>query len=385
MRIGQYSDSFLPVVDGVGRVVASYADTLGKMGHEVTVFAPKADMGDVNGFPFHITTYHTVRMPFHLPYRLGFPQLDIQFERLQKDILLDIVHFHSPFMTGYAAAHVAHKRGLPLIGSFHSKYYDDFTQTLKIDRLARTGVKVIVDLYAQCDEVWAVSNATAETLISYGYHGPITVMPNGTELRALDPSVLPSLRERYQIVPDVPLLLYVGQMNWKKNIRLILDAAMRLKQSGFAFRLLLFGQGPHSEEISETVDQLGLHSCVALPGHIQSVRELDGLYALASLFVFPSLYDNAPMVVREAAAMGTPAVLIDGSSSAEVVQPGANGFICANTPESLAKAIRGALADPDALQRAGEAARQSIPVPWTQLMEQVVQRYETILSKHKAH
>lgn len=384
MRIGQYSDSFLPVVDGVGRVVASYADTLGKMGHEVTVFAPSADMGDLRQFPFSVTTYRTVQMPFRMPYRLGFPQLDIQFERMQKDIPLDIVHFHSPFMTGYACAHVARKRGLPLIGSFHSKYYDDLAQTLKIDALARTGVKFIVDLYEQCDEVWAVSSATAETLISYGYHGPIAVMPNGTELRALDDTVLPALCERYHIVPEVPVLLYVGQMNWKKNIRLILDAAVLLKQRGFSFQLLLFGQGPHSEEIAETVDCLGLRDCTALPGHIQSVRDLDGLYTLASLFVFPSLYDNAPMVVREAAAMGTPAVLIEGSSSAEVVQSGVNGFICENTPESLSAVIRGALANPDALRAAGDAAYQTIPVPWTRLMEQVVQRYETILSQHKA-
>ena len=37
LKIGQFSDTFLPVVDGVGRVVQAYAETLTAMGHQVTV------------------------------------------------------------------------------------------------------------------------------------------------------------------------------------------------------------------------------------------------------------------------------------------------------------------------------------------------------------
>ena len=47
----------------------------------------------------------------------------------------------------------------------------------------------------------------------------------------------------------------------------------------------------------------------------------------AIAFTFPSLYDNAPMVVREAAVMGTPAVLVAGSDAAEIIHDGANGFV----------------------------------------------------------
>ena len=40
LRIGQFTDTFLPIVDGVGRVALAYAETLSHIGHEVTVSAP---------------------------------------------------------------------------------------------------------------------------------------------------------------------------------------------------------------------------------------------------------------------------------------------------------------------------------------------------------
>ncbi len=55
----------------------------------------------------------------------------------------------------------------------------------------------------------------------------------------------------------------------------------------------------------------------------------------------PSLYDNAPMVVREAAALNTPSLLIRGSSAAEVVQDGENGLLAENTTEDVAARLPG--------------------------------------------
>lgn len=380
MRIGQFTDSFLPIVDGVGRVVASYARTLGQMGHEVTVFAPQADMGDLTGQPFDVVTYNAFPMPGKMPYRIGFPALDIPFEKKLSALSLDVIHVHSPFMAGHAGLHMAKKHRLPVVGSFHSKYYDDFSQTLKVEALAKGGVKLVVDFYAQCDEAWAVSGSTAETLREYGYKDEVVVMPNGTDVRTLDETVLPELTRRYALEPGVPVLLYVGQLNWKKNIRRILEAVKLLKERGVKLRLLLAGQGPHREEIEEEGRAMGIDDRMTFVGHLQQTRELDGLYSLASLFVFPSLYDNAPMVLREAAAMGTPAVLIEGSHSAEGVTDGINGLTCRDEAGSLADAIAGGLADPERLKRIGQAARETIPVPWQLLMQQVADRYERLVA-----
>lgn len=379
MRIGQFSDSFLPIVDGVGRVVFSYAETLGQMGHASYVFAPKADMGYLGGYHFHVVDYNTVSMPGKLPYRVGLPALDARFEKRLKSTALDIVHVHDPFMLGYSGLKAAKKQGIPIVGTFHSKYYDDFSQVLRLESLARIGVKQVVEFYEQMDEVWAVSEASGQTLKEYGYSGDIVVMENGTELRALDASVLPELRAKFCLADEEAVLLYVGQMNWKKNIERVLEAAKLLLEAGQRFRLILAGQGPHREEIAQRAGQLNLGEIVTFAGHVTSTRELDGLYSLAKLLVFPSLYDNAPMVLREAAAMGTPAVLIQGSHAAECVVDGENGLTCEDNAASLARAISRGLGDETVRKQIGERARDTIPVPWTVLLQKVVERYEALV------
>ncbi len=383
MRIGFFSDSFLPVVDGVGRVVHSYVETLGSMGHAVYAFAPRTDFKNPSGSHFQIVNYNTVRMPGRMPYRVGVPQLDIHFEKQVRNIDLDIIHLHSPFMLGFSGLRLAKKRGIPAVATFHSKYYDDFMQVLKVDTLARMGIRQVVEFYRQCDEVWAVNEATGHTLGEYGFRGKVIPMPNGTEIRALDESVLPSLRKKYALKPDEPMLLFVGQLNWKKNIRRTLEALQLLAKEGVPFKLLLVGQGAHREEIEAASEAMGLFDRVVFTGHIQNTRELDGLYALAKLLVFPSLYDNAPMVLREAAVMGTPAVLIRGSNAAEGVTDGINGLTCLDNAESLADAIRKGISDEAFRQAIGKAAQNTIPVPWTAIVERALCRYQDLIDVKK--
>ncbi len=384
MRIGQYSDSFLPIVDGVCRVVFSYAQTLGQMGHEVYAFAPMDEMGYLGDYPFQVIDYNTMAMPGKMPYRIGLPQLDVQFEKKTKMTQMDIVHAHSPFMMGHAGLKVAKKRGLPIVATFHSKFYDDFKQTLKSEALARTATKKVVHFFEQCDEVWAVSDASGQTLKEYGFQGEVITMENGTEIRPLDETVLPELRARYALEDGVPMLLYVGQINWKKNLLRTLEGAKALKDRGVPFRLLLAGQGPHREEIEAKAAEFGLNEQVSFIGHITTTRDLDGLYALADFFVFPSLYDNAPMVLREAAAVGTPALLIEGSNAAECVRNGVNGLTCRDDGDSIADALQAGLKDAELRARLGQAARETIPVPWTRLMSQVLERYQRLIDLKKA-
>ena len=57
MKIGQFSDSFLPIVDGVGRVVYNYATALSRCGEECYVIAPMADTGYRGGYPFELVDF----------------------------------------------------------------------------------------------------------------------------------------------------------------------------------------------------------------------------------------------------------------------------------------------------------------------------------------
>ena len=371
MRIAQFSDSFLPIMDGVGNVVYQYAVNLGQKGHECYVVAPQTNTGYRGNFPFELIDYVGMPVPLLKNYKVGMPALDMHCQNRLNMIQADVVHVHTPFIAGQAGVTFAQKHGCPIVGSFHSKYYDDFKQVMGFELLADAGVKLVVNFYEKCDEVWAVSESSAQTLRDYGYSGDIRVMPNGTDVHPVDDGDVAAARERFGL-DDAPVLLFVGQINWKKNLRCILEACARLDRP---YRLLLAGQGPHEKEVRHLADELGIAGRVSFTGHITDSKLLNALYRAAALFVFPSQYDTSGLVVREAAAMRTPSVVVRGSSAAECVRDGENGFLCEDDPADLARVIDGALSDGDRLARVGEAALATIPIPWSQLVDDVVSRY----------
>jgi len=383
MYIGQFGDSFWPVVDGVGRVMYSYAETLTQMGHRVTTAAPRYNKELPEDCNFVFLTYRGVPIPRAKPYRMAFPGLDILYRHRMSPMRFDIAHAHSPFMAGMEALRVARKQVIPLVGTFHSKFYDDFLKITGSQTAATMAKKWVVSYFRRCDEVWAVNEGTAQVLRDYGFDGEIIIMPNGVSVRPPDMSAVADAKRQFAIA-DGPVLLYVGQINWKKNVRLILEACAGLKSEGRKFQLVLAGQGPDEHAIAELVHMLGLAPVTVFAGHVTDYRLLSGLYAWADLFLFPSLYDNAPMVLREAAAMGTPAVLVRGSDAADVIAEGENGFLCENDVDSLKGVIAKALDNPN-LREIGRRASETIPVDWPVILRQVIHRYERLIERGPKH
>ena len=382
MKIGEFSDSFLPIVDGVGRVVYNYCETIAKKGYECTAIVPLDKFGYRGRFPFEIIDYYSRSLPLLPQYDAGMPAFDLHYNARLKMTDFDIVHVHTAFIAGNEGIKYAKDRNIPLIGTFHSKYYDDFLQITGSRYMAELGTDMIVRFYDHCDEVWAVSESSAETLKSYGYKGHIEVMPNGMMVKELDPSWAGLAKEHFGINDD-PCLLYVGQMNWKKNILKILEAAAMLKKDGVKFNLIMAGKGPHEDEINAKIKELGIDDITHVVGHILREDLLSGLYMLADLFVFPSLYDNGPMVVREAANAGTPSIVTGGSSSAEGIDDGVNGFYCEDNSESIYRVAKSALSDLPKTRKIGLQAKDTIPVAWDEIIDDVIDRYELIINRYK--
>ena len=177
------------------------------------------------------------------------------------------------------------------------------------------------------------------------------------------------------------MLLFVGQHNYKKNLHGVLGACALLKQQGQPFQLVCAGNGPDFDAIVREARDIGIGGDTQFMGHMSDRAELMALYHRADLLVFPSLYDNAPMVLREAAAMGTPGVLVKNSCAAEGVMDGVNGYISPNeTAESIAQTILRAL---PTTGRVGLEAQKTIPVSWNSIMEKVVQEYERLIAGRK--
>ena len=155
-----------------------------------------------------------------------------------------------------------------------------------------------------------------------------------------------------------------------------------LRKQGQPFHLVTAGNGPDFDAIVQEAKDLGIADACTFEGFVSDRSKLMSLYRCADLLVFPSVYDNAPMVLREAATMSTPGVLVKGSCAAEGVTDEVNGFICEDeSPEAIAKTILRALPQ---LKTVGEKARQTIPVHWMDIMPQVVAEYERLIGERKS-
>jgi len=378
MRIALCSDSFLPIVDGVGRVVYQYASHLAREGHECYVITPFQDAGFRGRFPFELVDFLSVKVPSAPQYETGIAVFDLHYAERLSRIKLDLVHVHTPGFAGVEGVRLAGRLKIPLIGTFHSKYYDDFLRVTHSDVLASLGSRSVADFYARCDEVWTVSENAAETLHSYGYKGPIAIVPNGSEMRLPDPAFLHAAKAAYSL-GDHPVLLYVGQIDFKKNLPRIIEAVARMKEHGHRVQLVFAGQGRDRLTLERMCHEAGLEE-VVFTGHIEDRDILDGLYMAAELFVFPSLYDTAGLVVREAAAMGTPSVVVRGTAPAEVIRNGDNGLICEDSTESLCRSLEHYLYEmsASARERMKRQAQKTIPRPWELVMQEVEERYRAV-------
>ena len=246
---------------------------------------------------------------------------------------------------------------------------------------------MVVAFFNKCDSVWACSESTAETLRSYGYKKDIFVCENGAEIDAAgDPAKLGKYgAARFSLGRDRHILLFTGSLIWQKNLKCVLDTFRLLcSRDPDKYTLVIAGSGNHeaavkayAEKLSFTPEQL------IFTGRINDRRLLSALYAAADLFFFPSIYDNAPLVLREAAMMETPTLLAEGSNSAEAVTDGFNGFTAGNDPRLMAQKIEEIIDNKELLAAAGKNARETIPVSWEKIIPNVYDKYAEIIYNKK--
>jgi glycosyltransferase involved in cell wall biosynthesis len=145
----------------------------------------------------------------------------------------------------------------------------------------------------------------------------------------------------------------------------------------------MIGTGYAVNQIRDLIDELQLNDRVKMIGMVEDRQLLKRYFAAADMFLFPSLYDNAPLVVREAAAMHTPSLLLADSTAAEVVKDRSNGFLSPNDTQSYANILQYLIEHPDVIAQVGDKAASTIARPWEDVMNEVILRYADI-RKHFA-
>lgn len=381
---GIFNDSFPPVMDGVTLTVQNYAHWMQMKGLNPCVVTPwnptKVEV------PYKVLRYFSIPLIGRRPYRYGYPKVDPFIWRNIANTPFKIVHSHCPFSSGRLALYAARKHKVPMIATFHSKYRTDLERSFAgMKWMVKLIMNNILKFYEACDEVWIPQAYVEETVREYGYKGKLTVVENGNDFASIisgDVAVHKTLaREKIGIKDDQLSLLFVGQHIWEKGIGVIFDALEKLNGK-VPFVMNFVGNGYALADLQDMVKKSGLGDKVKVNGVIHNREIISNYYAAADLFLFPSFYDNAPLVVREAAAMGTPSILLEGSTAAEVIDNNVNGYLAKRSAESYAELIEKIYADRCKLSNVGINARNTLARSWENVMEEVLDRYRVILKNY---
>ena len=378
-NIGLFNESFPPVMDGVAVCVENYAHWMQEKVGGVAVVTPRNPGADYSDKAYEVLDYLSVPVPFRAPYVTGISEMDPAFLKQLLQRRFKIVHAHSPFVAGKTAARVARLQKIPLVATFHSKYREDFARVIPGQAMLDVIIKEIVRFYKKADAVWVPQESVKDVLYSYGYKGPIDVMPNGCDLAGDYPdSYFKEARAFLGLEEGLFTLLYVGQHIWEKNLRFTIEALARIND--LPFRMFFVGTGYAEGEMKELVERLGIADKVTFVGRITDRELLKKYYAAADLFLFPSLYDTDGLVVREAAALSTPSVMLREASASGMLTDGETGFRIDSTLDAFEALLRALAADPGRRQAVGRAAR-GIVRSWQDVAEEALDRYNALLTR----
>ncbi len=385
VAVGLFNDSYVPIIDGVTIVVQNYAYWLNRLLGPTCVVAPSVPFHcDEEAFP--VIRFLSIPTFVHPPYRIGLPDMDRRLRTLLTQRDFSIVHAHSPFGAGRKALKTAREMGIPIVATFHSKFRDNLRLAIPIERLVDEQMKRIVEFYYSVDHVRIPQESVAATLREYGYGGPYDVVENGIDFTP--PHDLSPLRQRggelLGMGEEAIVGLFVGQHIREKNLEFLVRSLPGIMSALPGFRMVFVGDGCAKLLLRALVGKLGIRDRVTFCGSIFDRRKLASIYARSDIFLFPSLFDNAPLVVREAAAFRTPSVLLRGSTSAEVIRDDENGFLADEDVEAFAARVVQILSNPQELERAGMNAQATLCRSWENVVREVRDRYLVILSHQAA-
>ncbi|MDR3276039.1 MAG: glycosyltransferase [Treponema sp.] len=387
-RTGLFMDSFYPAIDGPTVVLDNYARYLQTRKDGAFILVPEIrdEPYDDRVHPYDIYRLKAMQIPSKKfkQYKLIVPALNRGLIKAAASREIDICHAHSPYTAGSIASTIARQKHIPLVVTFHTKYKADILAGTGSRLLAETGGRIIVDMLNKASEVWAVNQPCAGIIREYGYKREVQIMPNGIDVRPPSDPALASreIRSRHNIGGDEKLFLFTGRLSLLKGIDLALKSLAWYKKQDPKFKFILIGFGHDEQVIRDLAAELGLGEQVILTGKITSRELLVKYYGTADLLLFPSAYDTDSLVPKEAAACGTPSLLLHGAPTASSFEDNVTGFLCKADVESMGGRIGAIFRHPEQLARVGQAAR-ALTQTWDQAVETAYQRYREVIKTYR--
>jgi 1,2-diacylglycerol 3-alpha-glucosyltransferase len=344
LRIGIFTESYRPVINGVATSIEVYKNELRKNGHQVYIFAP--DFPGYDADDEFVIRCDSFTIPGYRDYPIAYPLPGKVLSRV-KSIDLDVIHAQTPFSLGHIGFHIADRLGLPRVYTYHTLYVEYAHYAPFQRRSVRNFLMTLSRNFCnRASRVLTPSTAIKHILESYGVNRQITVLPTGIDVGFFENLHKGWARKKYGISNDAPVVLFAGRLAREKNIDFLLRAYKEVATAMPASRFLIVSGGPDEARLRGISDDLGLSSNVIFCGYLPR-EELAKCYADADVFMFASKTETQGLVLMESLAAGTPVVAVNAMGVTDFIKDGYNGILLNENESEFTAAVLALLSNPE--------------------------------------
>lgn len=376
MRIGLDLTPLLPDPTGVDRYLIRLVRHLAELDSDnrYTIFVNRDDRAAFAGLPQNFTVRASSLRP--RPVRFVFQQVALPVAA--GALGLDVLHSPSYFLP-LARGRQRHLLSVHDMTSFS---YPDVHTRLRRHPLYRAGIAKSI---RRADLV-SVPSAHVERevyrLVPALPQNHVRVIPYGVGDEFQPSAAADAERVRRRLGLPAGYALFVGTIEPRKNLELLIEAYGRLREDGDCHEhLVIAGRlGWGYAELLTRLKAPNLQGYVHLPGYVDSA-DLPGLYAGATVLVYPSREEGFGFPPLEAMATGTPVIASDTSSLRENLQ-GATELVPVGQVEALTLALRRLLGDEHARDRLRTAGlRRAADFRWERTARATLDCYEELAAR----
>ena len=389
MRIGIFTDTYPPYINGVSTSIAMLEKALKKKGHQVFIVTVNPEDRSYS-FSDHVIKIPGIPIGIY-DYRLSniYP---LKAVKKIKEWNLDIIHSHTEFGIGTFARVMAHQLDIPLVHTYHTMYEDYVYYVTKgyFDKSSKKVVEYLTKFY--CDktatELIVPTKKTYDLFKEkYGYARSVHIVPTGIDVekfyreknnqnRALE------IRRSLGIKDDEFVILFVGRMGNEKSVDFLIENHKAILKENKKAKLLLVGDGPDIDNLKEITKKNKLEDSVIFAGRVPW-ENVSLYYQIPNVFTTASKTETQGLTVLEAMAASLPVVALDDDAFREVVTDDYNGFLFKDK-KGYVEAITKIMKSSELQERLSIQARNTVEAHSAKFFaEQVLTVYKKALKGRK--
>lgn len=336
MRIGLFTETYPPQINGVSTSLTMLKKALEELGHEVYLVtsnpnsALKYDWDEkerILKVPGIKTGIYDYRLSGVYPARV--------INKIRK-WNLDIIHSHHEFGIGNMAVILSKEFNIPLVHTLHTMYEDNLYYITRghFEKFSKGVLKRFLKFYCvkECEELVVPTEKVYNWLkYDYKFKKDISIIPSGIDTKRfnrenLDKESIKNLKKYYNFKPKDFILISVGRIAPEKDLDYLIKRMPDIIKKHSNIKLLFIGDGPEIEKLKDLAISKKVENNVLFTGKV-TWEDMPYYYALGNVLVSSSTYETQGLTVVEAMASSVIPVCIEDPAFKTMINDKINGLI----------------------------------------------------------